>query len=304
MKQKLPVIIDCDPGIDDALALLMIYKYKHMFDIKLISSTAGNTPIDITTRNVQFFANKFFNGVKVAKGIGQPLKKVHPDSAEDVHGVGGFGDFVIGSQDYPYMDNSVEAMKNVLTSASGRINIIALGPLTNIAKLLLDYPEVKDKIAKIYTMIGSINGIGNVRPYAEFNAYFDPDAFKIVSESGIPMVINPMELGHNSRIKKSVFAETEARNSIHDMIKSMVSGAFEFRDPTLISIFDLNTPYSIIKPDLYTFTPCDIAVTLDGECDGKCILTENKDSIHCYCQINDVGECNGEILDDLFSIEE
>lgn len=301
--KKIPVIIDCDPGIDDALALLMLYKYKEMFDVKLITSCSGNTPIEITTKNIQFFAENFFNGVKIAKGIGHALVKENEELAQDVHGFGGLGDYEIGEQTYPYSQDAVKEIYNTLMNSQEKIIIIAIGPLTNIGKLIKCYPECVTKIEKIYSMIGSINGIGNIRPNAEFNAFYDPEAFGIVSESGVPMVLNPMELGHNSRIKKTVFAERETKNDIHKMIKEMISGLYEFRDPTLVSIFDLHSIYALIKPKLYEFTPCDINVSISKEEYGKCIMTENINGIHKYYLIKDINECNNQILDDLFSIE-
>ncbi|MBQ7351767.1 MAG: nucleoside hydrolase [Clostridia bacterium] len=301
--KKMPVILDCDPGIDDALAMLIMYQNKEIFDLKLISASAGNTPIDITTKNIQFFAEKFFNGVKVAKGIGKPLKVVHPETAEDVHGVGGLGNYQIPEQNYPYEEDSVEVMYKTICDSKEKMNLIVIGPQTNIAKLIQTHPDVVSKIERIYAMIGSINGIGNVRPYAEFNAFFDPDAFKIVSMSGIPMTINPMELGHNSRLKKSIFASANAKNDIQIMIQSIIDGLYEWRDPSLVSIFDLHTVYSIVKPELYDFVPCDVNVTLDGKKDGECFLKENPDAKNYYISLKNPAEANGEILEDLFSME-
>ena len=300
--KKIPIIIDTDPGIDDALALMMVYKYSHLFDLKLITVSSGNTPIDVTTRNAQFFADKYFNGVRLSQGQGKPLLKSNKDNAEDVHGVNGLGNFVISDQNYPYENNAVESLKDVLQSSKEKVVIIAVAPLTNIAGLLLKYPEVKDKIESIYAMIGSINGLGNIKPYAEFNAYYDPEAFKIVAESGVPMVINPLETSHYAQVEKKIIAQIDAKNEHHKMIKEMVDGLYEFRNPDKITLFDVNSVYALIKPDMYEFQSCDIDITASGEYDGKCVLTPNENSIHKYYVIKNADECNNSILNDLFSI--
>ncbi|MBQ9790952.1 MAG: nucleoside hydrolase [Clostridia bacterium] len=306
MSKKLPIIIDTDPGIDDAIALIMLHKYIDMFDVKLICAVGGNISLDITTKNVQHIAKKFFNGVKIAQGLGEPLYKKLPYSEEEVHGFGGLGNYDIGGkQDYPFEQDAVKAMYEVLMNSKEKITLVTLGPMIDVGKLLRDYPEVKDKIEKIYSMIGSIGGIGNVpqAPWAEFNAYIDPDAFKIVVDSGIPMVINPFEVGNDSRIKKQLFKDMKSNSETQDMIKLMVEGIYERKDPSCISIFDLNTTYGLIRPDLYELIPCDIEVCdSSSETEGKCVLTKNSSGKHCYQVIKNIEECNREIMKDLFSI--
>ena len=301
--KKMPIIIDCDPGIDDVLALMMLYKYKHLFDLKLISVCAGNVPIEVTTKNAKYVAHEFFDGVRIARGTGKALKKVNPENAEDVFGIGGLGNFYSTDVDYPCEDDAVESMYDVLSNSKEQISLICLGPMSNIARLFIKYPEVKAKIDKIYCMIGSITGIGNIKDWAEFNAYFDPDAFKVVAESGLPLFINPMETSHNTRIKKSLVAGMPEKNKYHKMIKLMVEGLYEYRDPGLFTIFDLNAIYSIIKPELYTLTKCDIKITTRCKYAGKCLLPKNEKSIHAYYDIIDADKCNSAIIEDLLSIE-
>lgn len=300
--KKLPIIIDCDPGGDDAMTLLTLFKNKELFDIRYICSSAGNTPIDVTTNNVKFFASRFFNGVKVGRGVGKALKKVNPETAEDVFGVSGLGFYSIPQIDYLCDEDGIAGMRDAIVKSEEKITIIALGPHTNIAKLLQDYPEVKENIAEIYTMIGSIEGIGNVKPYSEFNAYFDPDAFKIVADSGIKLTINPMELGHNSRLKKSSFIDRTYSSDVQEMITKIIDGMYEFRDPTLVSLFDVHSLLAILHPEFYDFINCDVNVTLDGVSDGQCFLPNNPSSKHRYQVLKDADSCNEFILKELFSL--
>ena len=176
--KRLPIIVDSDPGIDDALALLLLSKHQKNFNIKLLSATAGNNPIDTTANNLKFFAQKYFKNVPVAIGSKLPLIRQNIDYCEDVHGKSGLGTINVGKINYPVLEEeSYIEMHKILKKSKEKITIIALGAMTNIAKLLINFPDIKSKIERIYAMIGSIEGKGNITQNAEFNAYFDAEAF-------------------------------------------------------------------------------------------------------------------------------
>lgn len=300
---KRTLIIDTDPGIDDAVAFLILAKYKDDFDIKLFTTTAGNCSIDITTKNTQFFAEKYFNGVRVAKGYPDPLVRVQPRDASDVHSAGGLGNYQIPEEiNYPVEENSVESMADVLRSSKGKVTLVTLGAMTNVARLLINYPELRCKIDKIYAMIGSIEGKGNIEPYAEFNAYFDPEALDIVAKAGIPMVVNPMELGVASVIKKDRFVAQESKNETHDMIKTMVCGVQEsIGSSDDVCLYDPNTIVALIRPELYEYVPCDIEIYTNSEVRGKCVMTRNKKGMHFYQVMKYPEVINQFILEALFN---
>ena len=302
MNNKLPLIIDCDPGIDDAIALLLLYKHKELFDIKLIASTAGNCSVDTTLNNVKFFAKKFFPGTKVAKGSPNPIVKTNPLGAEDVHGDSGLGKVKIDIQDYPASDNSIEEMKNILLESEEKITVLCLGALTNIARLIVAYPEVREKIAQIYSMIGSINGEGNIEPYAEFNAYYDPEALDIVAKSGIPMVINPLELARGSKIPKTTLNDYSPNSEYQQFVADITSSLNEFNDPDNIGVYDAHSALALIDPQHYNFVPCDIEIYTNYEVRGKCVLTNNGNSKHYYQTLKDKEATNKYILEELFSL--
>lgn len=297
------LIIDTDPGIDDAISFLILAKYKHNFDIKLFATTAGNSSIDITTKNTQFFVEKYFNGVRVARGNSCPLIRCQQRDASDVHSSGGLGNFQIPKNiSYPVEEDSVLSMADVLRTAKDKVTLVALGAMTNIARLLIDYPNLRCRIDKIYAMIGSIEGKGNIEPYAEFNAYFDPEALDIVAKAGIPMVINPVELGIASVIKKSRFVEQVSKNETHDMIKAMVCGLKESIGASDdVCLYDPNTIIALIRPDLYEFVPCDVKIFTNSEVRGKCVMTKNENGIHFYQVMKDPEEINKFVLDALFN---
>ena len=168
MGEKIKVIMDCDPGIDDGIALA--YAAAHQDEIELLAVTtfAGNQTIDKVTKNALELVDFYGLKVPVARGQERPLVKevIH---AEEFHGETGLGHCV-------------------LPETGTKAAFIETAPMTNLALLLRVFPEVKDKIRRIVFMGGAVKG-GNVTPAAEFNIYADPEAAKIVFEAGIPLVM-------------------------------------------------------------------------------------------------------------------
>lgn len=299
---KKTLIVDTDPGIDDALALLLLYKFKNKFNIKLFCSTAGNIPIEITTNNLKFFVKNYFDGCIVAKGSESPLVKPKSVDAENVHGKNGLGNFKISKQNYPVSPNSVEIMYETIKSNKNKVTLLCLGPLTNIAKLLIIHPDIKTKIEHIYTMIGSVKGKGNITPYAEFNSYFDPEAFDLVVKSNVPLIINPMELGVECMVKKSEFV-AEKQTKTQALIQEMIDGSYETFDPTSFAIFDTLSVLALAKPEFFEFKNCWIDIETDGEKAGQSLIKDKPDGIHCYQVIKDVKATTDFILSALKSID-
>ena len=138
--EKKTLIIDADPGIDDALALLILAKYKKYFNIKLLTTCAGNCSIDVTTKNTLYFAKNYFDGVRVAMGEKEPLVRVHPLDASDVHSSTGLGGFDAPKVDYPCEDNACNAIAETIKSSKKKVTLVTLGAMTNIAKFVINYP--------------------------------------------------------------------------------------------------------------------------------------------------------------------
>ncbi len=302
MIKRIPLIVDTDPGCDDSLALITLYKHIEKFDLKLISSTAGNIPIDVTTRNVQFFAQNFFTGVKIAKGMESPLVKDNNNlNAEEVHGITGMGNFDAGEQNYPYAKDSAVAMYEVLMESDEPVTIISLGPMTNIARLLIMYPDIKPKIKEIYAMIGSVTGHGNVTPYAEFNAYFDPEAFDIVCKSQVKIIFNTIELAEYARLPKERVLNKKPRNLTEKLIIDIISGMTEVCDPESIFMYDSNSVVAVVCPELYEFVPCKVYVSTIEESGGKCVMQDDPTSTtHFYQKIKNVNKLNNYLMRQLF----
>lgn len=297
---KLPLIIDCDPGIDDAVALLLLYKHKERFDIKLMSSCSGNLSVSTTTNNLLFFAHNFFDDPPVAMGYGKPLKLTFEAQASDVHGQGGLGNFSIDKQEFPILPDLAHVeMYKILKDAEEPITIIALGPMTNIALLISEFPEIIPKIKQIHCMIGSVNGKGNIKPYAEFNAYYDPHAFKIVVESGVPFVMNPIEAGLNTCLEKKIIKKSFENTKFNNMLKDLILGLNEPGNPLIVYLFDANTSLALIHPKLYDLVPCEAMVSIEPDTLGQCFCIQKQVSSCYYLQAKDIESVKDCLIEEL-----
>lgn len=298
--KKIPIIVDCDPGVDDAIALALLSLKKHKYNIKLLSSCSGNLDINITTNNLQYFAKNFFNNTALSQGLGKPLVRNFEPDAEFVHGKSGLGEIELEKQDFPISDNpSHEKMFEILNNSSEQITFLCLGPLTNIALLIKTYPQIINKINKIYCMIGSINGIGNITEYAEFNAYYDPEAFKIVAESNIPLVFNTIEVGLKCRFNKNRVEKELANSNTQLTLKTMINGMTEPDDENTICLFDPCSFLSLDKPEFFNFINTDIEVFADNTTPGKSILTPNLAAKNVYIVPKDTKAIENYILSEL-----
>ena len=204
------IIIDTDAGIDDAIAIMIALSFEEEIEIKGITTLSGNTYVDQVTKNVLRILDYFGRyDIKVYKGASKPLLHKFERGAK-VHGNDGLGDI-----DLKYSSRKEEEIPAPyaiykIAKEEGKIDLITLGPLTNISIALNLYPDLKNYINQIYSMGGAIER-GNVTRFAEFNFYFDPEAVQSVIESKIKMTIVPWD-----PIIKNVFSEEELKRVIDE----------------------------------------------------------------------------------------
>lgn len=197
---KTPVVMDCDPGTDDALALLMAAAAENI-DLRAITTVAGNLNKSMTSYNARQIADYFGIDVPVGEGA-YPLMKTFEPLDISICGESGLGEVVLPE---PLREadkrTSVRILYEEAVRAEGSLVILATGPLTNIALLIIEYPEVKRLINRIVLMGGSVIG-GNHTPKAEFNIYTDAEAAKIVFKSGIPLTMVGLEVCYGTPVYK------------------------------------------------------------------------------------------------------
>lgn len=188
------ILLDCDPGIDDAFAIFCALRYSNLVAITTVS---GNAPIEHTTRNAGYIIELAKASVPIHRGAGAPLE-VEPAFATDVHGRSGLGGVAVPASARPIDTMPAAAAIEAHLDGSDRI-IVATGPLTNIAEALLANPSFAERIAHLYWMGGSMTE-GNRTERAEFNAWFDPHAVDVVFKSGVPITMFGLNLTHQVRL--------------------------------------------------------------------------------------------------------
>ena len=199
------IIIDTDPGQDDAVAILVALASPEELDVLGITCVAGNVPLDLTSRNARIvceLAGK--RDVKVFAGCDRPLGRALV-TAEHVHGKTGLDGPDLPEPTMPMAEShAVDFIIDTLRdNAPGTVTLCPLGPLTNIATALQKAPDIADRIAKIVLMGGGYFEGGNITPTAEFNIYVDPQAADIVFKSGAPIVVMPLDVTHKALVTKA-----------------------------------------------------------------------------------------------------
>lgn len=193
--KKIPVILDVDTGIDDAVAISLAVYNKNL-DVRLISCVAGNCSVGrvaVNTLNILQAIQK--SEIVVSEGARKPLVRDREENMS-YHGRTGLGDFKFKPLDInTSLVDAVTEMREAIVSSAEKISIICLGPLTNVATLLNKYPEVKNNI-ELIAISGGLLDDDKDNPYPSFNVSIDPEAAAIVLESGVKIRICPSDLGH------------------------------------------------------------------------------------------------------------
>ncbi|MDB5666514.1 nucleoside hydrolase [Cypionkella sp.] len=196
--QPRKIIIDTDPGQDDAFAILLALGSPEDLEVLGIVAVAGNVPLALTQKNSRMICELAGRSdVKVYAGCDRPLKRKLV-TAEHVHGKTGLDGPVLPDPVMPLqaqhgVDFIIETLRR---EPSGTVTLCPLGPLTNVAQAFLQAPDVVGRVQEIVLMGGAYFEVGNITPAAEFNIYVDPEAAEIVFKSGVPLVVMPLDVTH------------------------------------------------------------------------------------------------------------
>jgi len=284
-KRPTRVIIDQDGGIDDALALILALRSPEL-EVTAVTAVSGNVTVEQATLNGLRVVDLLNRGdVPVARGMANPLIR-DAVRATSFHGKDGLGDSNLPvSRIRPAEKNALDTISEELASSKRRdLSIICTGPLTNIAALLTSFPESAKMIKELVIMGGAYGvteyGVGNVTPVAEFNVYADPEAAKIVFESGVPIEAvgldvtmipkNQLTLTEYASIKKNkgrvaTFAATILNKNIHK------HGIFALHDPMTVA--------TKIKPSLFEFVGYKVQVETRGEITAGMTVADRRERL-------------------------
>jgi inosine-uridine nucleoside N-ribohydrolase len=207
-----PFVLDCDPGLDDAVALQYALG-SGRYDIRAVTAVGGNAPVEHTYRNARALVKIFgvADQIPVYRGVGGRLTRRAAHSADfDFHGAAGFGDEIADDSDVPVQaESAVDALLRLSHEHAGTLTVIATGPLTNIAAALIADPGLAERIRLVF-MGGAVIEPGNVTPTAEFNIWHDPEAADVVAASGVDFTMIGLDVTHRTRFTLDHLARLEA----------------------------------------------------------------------------------------------
>jgi purine nucleosidase len=265
-----PIIIDCDPGQDDALAILLALASPEELEVLAVTAVAGNVPLPLTEKNARKIVELAGrHDIPVHAGCGRPLQR-DMVTAEHVHGRTGLDGAELPEPRTALAEaHAVDAIIRALRARPGTVTLCPLGPLTNIATAMRRAPDIASHIREIVLMGGAI-GEGNITPAAEFNIFADPHAAKIVFEAGVKLTMLGLDVTHQvlatpervraigdleTTVSRAVVGMLEFYN-IYDQTKRARPGA-PMHDPCVIAY--------LLRPDLFAGRDCHVAIETMGE---------------------------------------
>ena len=272
MAEPRKIIIDTDPGQDDAAAILLAFGSPDEIEVLGLTTVAGNVPLSMTSRNALILCELCGRtDIKVFAGADRPIKRPLV-TAEHVHGKTG-----LDGPDLPEPSMVLEEghavdfiIDTLRREPSGTVTLCTLGPLTNIALALQKAPEIAARVSELVMMGGGFSEGGNITPAAEFNIYVDPEAAALVIGSGIPIVMMPLDVTHQLLTLKSRVAAMRAIGSKPAIAMVEMLEFFErfdiekygsdggpLHDPTVVAY--------LLKPDLFGGRLCNVEIETASE---------------------------------------
>ncbi|WP_439842848.1 pyrimidine-specific ribonucleoside hydrolase RihA [Aeromonas taiwanensis] len=265
----LPVILDCDPGHDDAIALILALASPEL-QVLAVTTSAGNQTPDKTLNNaLRILTLLGRRDIPVAAGAPKPLAR-ELIIADNVHGESGLDGPTLPDPAFaPQAMTGLELMAKCLRESPEPVTLVPTGPLTNIALLLAAHPELKPRIARIVLM-GGAAGAGNWTPAAEFNIYVDPEAADMVFKSGVPITMCGLDVTHEAQVMDEDIARVRA---IANPVARCVAELLDFfmiyhRDPKWgfagAPLHDPCTIAWLLAPALFHGVECRVDIETQG----------------------------------------
>jgi purine nucleosidase len=257
-----PIIIDTDPGTDDAIALLLAFAAPEL-DLRAITVCGGNVGLARTLDNALRLKALGGGRAPVYAGADRPLRGAFADAAH-VHDIDGLGGIALPAGAAPAPGIAADAIRRILRDSGAPVTLIGIGPATNLALALATEPGLTARVAEIVLMTGS-RGLGNVTAQAEFNAWSDPEALAILLAAGAPLTLVTLDLTHQARVTGDRIARLRAAGlgaSLRiacDILAAVpaerLDGGYPLHDPCAIAW--------LIAPALFTPLPARASVVLE-----------------------------------------
>ena len=281
MPASVPVVIDTDPGVDDALALALALASPEL-SVRAVTTVAGNVDLATGTANAAYLLRILApdRGIRLAQGCAKPLAR-ELVTAEEVHGSDGLAG-ITGHERWRRRDadptdipsNAVDVIIEEVAQSPEPVTVIALGPLTNVAAALRRDPAAMQRAAAVVVMGGSLHAGGNVTPHAEFNFYVDPEAADVVLASGVPVIVTPLDVTHqlavsDATVESRLASLADSRGAfLGELIRRARAEQFTGRGGKLL-LHDPAAVGTLLWPELFTMESHPLTVVCgDGDLRG------------------------------------
>jgi len=265
------LIIDCDPGVDDAIGLLLAFASAEL-GLKAITTVGGNVPVAQTSRNARIIRQiAGRQDVAVFAGADRPMRR-EPAGAGDFHGAEGLGRLEVFEPDAPLADEDAVAAltRIVMDEAEGSVALALMGPMTNLALAMQAEPRLAARLGPVVAMGGARSEGGNITASAEFNIWADPDAAAVVLGSGCEMIVLGLDATHQVRATEDRIAALEAMGGERAATAAALLRFSQSIEREIVGwdaapLHDPCTVAWLLRPDLFRLAPCRIDVETDSD---------------------------------------
>jgi len=261
--KPLPVIIDCDPGLDDAINLFMAMAAEEELDILGITSVSGNVHLDLASRNacmIRTLAGR--DDLPIYAGADKPWKR-SIITAENVHGKTGLGSVAVfdakrGLENKNATDFIIDTLMRAKDNSTC---VITTGPLTNVASAIRKKSQIKGKIREIVMMGGAMKEAGNITPSAEYNIFADPHSADLIFKSGVTINVLGLDVTHQATgttglLKRLDALNSKVSNTVVEMISCLANHDNIRHQKTGPPLHDACTVAFVLKQDLFECKKC------------------------------------------------
>ena len=264
--KRIPIWLDCDPGVDDAMALALLFALPE-YDVKGVSAVAGNVELPKTFRNARDLAA--FCGrkdVPVYAGADRPLFR-EPRTCTFIHGQNGLGDVDLPASDAPVEQTPAwDALYEAAKAAAGELTLVAIGPLTNVALALMKHGSLHKLLKRIVIMGGSASW-GNATPAAEANIFCDPEAASTVFQCGVPIVMCGLDMTLKTVMSPAELDDMGALNPTARFLRDAAQHGLSYSQAHGIDGMALHDPTAVLYPlypELFSGEEAGVAVETKG----------------------------------------
>ena len=270
------IIFDTDPGVDDAFALLYALNHPNI-NVLGITTVFGNVPLETSTKNALILSEMAHKGTIVYQGANKPLDRKVTNYPSFIHGHDGLGD--TNHPQSKFNASKLDAAQFIINEINvnfGNINLVAVGPLTNIANVIKQYPSIANKVNSLLIMGGSWLAGGNITPVAEANIYNDPEAAEIVFKSGLPIIMVGLDVTHKVFLSQKDIDKLSSLNNSGKFLEKISNIYMKFykntKDIDGCFFHDATAVIAMTNPEFFKYKNARVYVSKDNLTRGQTVV--------------------------------